>query len=346
MLVTDPRITAVVDVMIAAARRVRSSPRAQTTRFALGGEVVELVSRKHVNAAGIPIDQAFVPTGTSTPSSLSLTAIDDSDAGYPPPFDWPSEWNEPFGVVQEHHTLPCRFAMDIHTRSFSVWNPASGEAVVWFRDIETIPYWAAATPFRLQLSWIADSLDAELIHGAAVVVDGRAVLLIGPSGAGKSTLALAAVRAGLPILGDDYLLLRREGVQALYRRAKAHQATVSALGPIPGVEVLNTGEVSGKVILDLNLSTLDSRLVPIALILAPTFGARPEIHKLSAAAIGRRLVVPSIEGLLGGTSGTVVRMARLLRATASAELVVGPDPDANLAVLAEAVLSLSPVGAQ
>lgn len=312
----------------------------------MAGQVVDLVSRRHVNAAGIPIDEAFVPVEASPPASLSLTVMDDSDAGHPPPFGWPSEWNEPFGVVQERHTLPRRFALDIHTRSFSAWNPASGEAVVWFRDIERIPYWAAATPFRLQLAWIADSLDAEMIHGAAVVVDDRAVLLIGPSGSGKSTLALAAIRAGLPILGDDYLLVRREGVQTVYRRAKAHQATVSALGPIPGVEVLSTGEVPGKFILDLDPSSLDTRLVPIALILAPTFGERPEVRELGADAMGRRLVVPSIEGLLGGTSGTVGRIARLLRATPFAELVVGPDPDANLAALLGAVRSLTPVSAQ
>ncbi|MFM6853207.1 MAG: HPr kinase/phosphorylase, partial [Sphingopyxis sp.] len=44
-------------------------------------------------------------------------------------------------------------------------------------------------------------------HGTAVVVDGRAVLLLGPSGAGKSDLALRLHAVGADLIVDDLLTL-------------------------------------------------------------------------------------------------------------------------------------------
>lgn len=41
------------------------------------------------------------------------------------------------------------------------------------------------------------------VHASGVVAGGTAAVMAGPSGTGKSTLALAAHRAGLPVLSDD-----------------------------------------------------------------------------------------------------------------------------------------------
>lgn len=46
------------------------------------------------------------------------------------------------------------------------------------------------------------------IHASAVVMDGRAIVFAGPSGVGKSTLALAASRAGLPLLSEDTVFVQ------------------------------------------------------------------------------------------------------------------------------------------
>jgi hypothetical protein len=53
--------------------------------------------------------------------------------------------------------------------------------------------------------------DRHLVHGAALLVDDGAVLVIGPTGTGKSTLAFAAHGLGWPVLADDAVLLRRAG---------------------------------------------------------------------------------------------------------------------------------------
>ena len=45
------------------------------------------------------------------------------------------------------------------------------------------------------------------LHAAAVVIDGRAWLLLGRPGGGKSTLAVQARRRGLPVLSDDLAVI-------------------------------------------------------------------------------------------------------------------------------------------
>ena len=58
------------------------------------------------------------------------------------------------------------------------------------------------------------SRDFCALHAAAVSLNGRALLLPGASGQGKSTLAAALAAAGLPLFGDDTVVLSRDGLLA------------------------------------------------------------------------------------------------------------------------------------
>jgi hypothetical protein len=54
-------------------------------------------------------------------------------------------------------------------------------------------------------------------HASAVLIEGRAVVLVGPSGAGKSTTAAAFATAGVPVLADDVVAVRVvDGVTLAY----------------------------------------------------------------------------------------------------------------------------------
>jgi hypothetical protein len=50
--------------------------------------------------------------------------------------------------------------------------------------------------------------DRVPLHASAVMLGETAIVFAGPSGAGKSTLALAASRAGLPLLSDDTIFVQ------------------------------------------------------------------------------------------------------------------------------------------
>lgn len=59
--------------------------------------------------------------------------------------------------------------------------------------------------------WLG-SQTVQLVHGAAVAVKGRGVLIVGVSGRGKSTTALACARAGFSYLGDDMCVVETGSV--------------------------------------------------------------------------------------------------------------------------------------
>jgi hypothetical protein len=89
----------------------------------------------------------------------------------------------------------------------SVYQRRARQAVVWVPDASRVPSNELASPLRTLLHWWARDVGLQFVHGGAVAVDGRAVLLAGPSGAGKSTAAIACLLAGLDYLGDDYVLI-------------------------------------------------------------------------------------------------------------------------------------------
>ena len=73
------------------------------------------------------------------------------------------------------------------------------------------------------LSAILYQRGAFLLHGSAVVWNGRAFIFCGPSGAGKSTLASALCRAGCEFLSDDLSMIQPDatGVPSVYPDGRA-----------------------------------------------------------------------------------------------------------------------------
>lgn len=53
-----------------------------------------------------------------------------------------------------------------------------------------------------------------VLHGSAVVIDGRAVAFVGPGGAGKSTLTASLAAGGAAVLADDALVTGADGAAA------------------------------------------------------------------------------------------------------------------------------------
>jgi hypothetical protein len=61
---------------------------------------------------------------------------------------------------------------------------------------------------RAALSHALGNRGGALIHGAAAVIDGRAVLLVAPSEGGKTTICGLLAREGIPVLSDETIALR------------------------------------------------------------------------------------------------------------------------------------------
>ena len=75
------------------------------------------------------------------------------------------------------------------------------------------------------------------IHGTALVLGDRGIIVIGPSGAGKTTLALALVRhfcahgRFVRLVGDDQILVKARGGRLLARVP----TTIAGLVEVPGI---------------------------------------------------------------------------------------------------------------
>ena len=78
-----------------------------------------------------------------------------------------------------------------------------------------------------------------LVHGTAVAIEGRAVLLRGPPGSGKSDLALRLIDAGAQLVADDQTELARVGDRIVARPP----ATIVGLIEVRGIGILRLDPV-------------------------------------------------------------------------------------------------------
>src|SRR5690349_20429752 len=71
---------------------------------------------------------------------------------------------------------------------------------------------------------------AQQLHGTAVAIDGRGVLLLGPSGAGKSDVALRLIDQGARMIADDRVDLMRAGERIVIRAPKRIAGLIEVRG--------------------------------------------------------------------------------------------------------------------
>ena len=105
-----------------------------------------------------------------------------------------------------------------------------GEAVCWFRDAETIPYYESGAPLRALLQWWLEPSGLIVVHAAAVGLPSGGVLLAGRGGSGKSTTALLCLSSELLYASDDYCLVgagNEPYVHSLYNTGKVDANTLT-----------------------------------------------------------------------------------------------------------------------
>ncbi len=68
----------------------------------------------------------------------------------------------------------------------------------------------SAFEFDLYQQVVAAAADGVAIHAAAVVLDGRAIVLAGPSGSGKTTLTLRLLAIGADYMTEECTLIRAD----------------------------------------------------------------------------------------------------------------------------------------
>ncbi len=103
-----------------------------------------------------------------------------------------------------------------------------------------------------------DETSALLLHGSAVRLGEKGVLLLGRSGRGKSDLALQMIDRGAVLIADDQVRLSRSGDRLV---AEAPPA-LAGLIEVRGIGIMRLPHVSGELDLavDLDLDEEETRL--------------------------------------------------------------------------------------
>jgi hypothetical protein len=135
--------------------------------------------------------------------------------------------------------------------------------------------------------------DVLFLHGAAIDVRGRGLLLVGEKGAGKSTLALALGSRGHPVLGDEVAaILASDGTCLPFRRAVSIRDGPQA-APIraaleketPEVERLPDGTIRRRMALSqLFPGAAPGPVVLEAAVFLRGFGERREVERFEFSA--------------------------------------------------------------
>ena len=90
-------------------------------------------------------------------------------------------------------------------------SPSAGEAAIHIASCgDSKQFYSLLTLLGAVFAWRAPSAGRLVLHAAGIVLDGRAFVLCGAEGAGKTTWARVAAEAGVPVLGDDLVVVRAE----------------------------------------------------------------------------------------------------------------------------------------
>jgi hypothetical protein len=269
------------------------------------------------------------PPSQSSPSH-ELRVWDGNDAeNRPPRARWDPADALPLGVISSHSNESIRCAVDFHTESLIVSHFARRQTHTWYPDIAVLPHWAKASPFRIPLSWLCNRHQMQIVHGAAVGINGRAVLLVGDGGSGKSTTALACALAGFDYLGDDYCAIEPAAgkVHMVYRTAKMFGATLDLL-PTMRDRVANLDRIEvekGVAFLDADHVKL-RHSAEISAIVLPRVGEGPSmIYPATRKEVIQAVLPSTIGGLMGGTAVTPRLIMELVRSVPAYHLVLRPD---------------------
>ena len=164
---------------------------------------------------------------------LTIFCIDCSVKGFSLPF---VPWSERFKVYGKEIPYYRKGGMFLsrspESEVLSFLDQGNKIAIYWTADYKTLADYEKAAPFRTLLQWWFELKGCEMVHSAAVGVEGVCALLSGGGGSGKSTTSVNCLYSGMNFLGDDYVLICKNGkykVSSIYNSAKLDEKSLSIL---------------------------------------------------------------------------------------------------------------------
>ena len=242
------------------------------------------------------------------------------------------------------HALSDRttICVDQHMDSLYVIDRVNERILVWVPSYKSFPYWAKATPFRIPFSWIAAENNGEMVHSAAIEIEGHGVLLAGNSGRGKTTTAINSALEGAQILGEDFILYLDNSVFAVYSKAKIHPGTHLDHLISKGLQVPPPIANQKSIVNLQNQPFLMIKSFEPTILYFPGISdvdSPTDIVKISKARALREFAGPSFIGLQGAGAHSMSRHANLVRTLDTWSLPMTGQLDRDLALMRQHLLS-------
>ena len=264
-----------------------------------------------------------------------------------PPPPWNQDDYGPQGLVAGYNNSRFSTVFDLWTGALSVLDRQKTTALFWTNDVRSLASSEIAAPFRLILHWWLSENQRQIVHGAAVGLSGRGLLLTGPGGSGKSTTALLCLQNGLSYAGDDYTAISLDPTpqaHSLYSSIKIGASLKQGLASVETLtkqtafpshwEYLRDGE---KRIYFLNKWRPASiaRGFPLQAIVLPQVSQEHQT-RLKPASPGfclQTLAPSSVFQLAGSNHRSFQTLGQLVRAVPGYILELGPNPGDITSVL-------------
>lgn len=282
---------------------------------------------------------AFLPEKeTAEPvSAFTLSITRSHEAKSHPDFTWlmpQIELNLPF---RQSVSYPYRIFFDKHQGLTYVYNTQTQHGAIRIRRDSELDLRSFITPFRLMLSWMANHLNAEIVHGAAVSTSNTGILLSGGSGSGKSTLALAAIGVGLFFLADDCVMIHDTTMHAVYRRAKKVPDTAGSAFDFTRIPQAPRA----KEFLDVTtLGSSFSRLAPLDGIVYPVIRSTSGMYPVSQQQSVLMLTTDSLREIFGGGKENGPRLRKIATSVPGYRLLLGNNETTPASVNTQLLLEL------
>ncbi len=193
-----------------------------------GLELPELLMPGPTGAEVFPVPQGLGPRGGGASSQPIIDIVEED----------PAQW--PYLGEGAHDTPFLAMGpgdLRLLVAGIGQFRVSGGRTIAWSRsdpavgdqDLRTFLLGSAVGALLIQRGLL-------VLHGNALVKEGRAIVCLGHSGAGKSTLAFALMRQGWQLLADDLVAISPDGqVLPGIPRIKLWEDAAAAFGLDPAV---------------------------------------------------------------------------------------------------------------
>jgi hypothetical protein len=199
-------------------------------------------------------------------------------------------------------------------------------ALVFYEDIGSIPMWDRCAPFRTILGFFSSDFNAQMVHGAALVVGHRACLLCGQGGSGKSSTAMVSTgpESEMDFLSEDYTLVGNDlRVYPLYRSLKVD---ASGLERMPWLSSFNViGDQDGKTCYLYPRDRMGAA-TDLAAIIWPDRNSDQVVSALSKINVLKHLAPSTLFQNPAASRDDFANLVRLCRSLSSYKLGLGDSP--------------------